>query len=166
MAYSEQVKALIRSDYVRGLPLTGAADKHEVPYQTARNWKRTARKEGDDWDTARAAARISSGGVRALTADIIEDFVHLFHATIEEIKTATDIGPMKKAEAIARLSDAYQKTVKASGASNPELARLSIAMDVLQRQSDFIRRRFPEKQEFFLEILEPFGMELSRAYGK
>ncbi|MBL4783019.1 MAG: DUF1804 family protein [Porticoccaceae bacterium] len=166
MAYSEQVKALIRTDYVRGLPLTGAAEKHDVPYQTARNWKRTAGKDGDDWDTARAASRISSGGVRALTAEIIEDFVHLFHATITEIKAAKDIGPMKKAEAISRLSDAYHKTVKASGASNPELARLSIAMDVLQRQADFIRRHFPEKQEFFLEILEPFGMELSRAYGK
>ena len=56
--------------------------------------------------------------------------------------------------------------MKASGASNPELARLAIAMDVLQRQADFIRRRFPDYQHMFLEILEPFGRELNRIYGR
>lgn len=147
------------------MPLTAAAEGAKVAYDTARGWKRRAEAEGDNWDTARAALRVSTGGVKALTAEIIEDFVHLFKATIDEIKSAADLEPMKKAEAIARLSDAYQKTIKASGASNPELARLAIAMDVLQRQADFIRREFPDRQEMFLQILEPFGKELSRVYG-
>lgn len=165
MAYSESTRQAVRSDFIRGLTLKGAADKHDIPYETVRGWKRTAKEGGDDWDTSRAAARISAGGIKTLTAEILEDFVHLFQATIAEIKGAENMAPMKKAEAISRLSDAYQKTVKAAGASNPELSRLAIAMDVLQRQAEFIRRRFPHLQSDFLEVLEPFGKELSRVYG-
>ncbi len=164
MAYSESVKQGVRADYIRGLTLTGAAEKHQVPYDTARAWKRKAHADGDDWDTAKAATKISTGGVKALTAEVLEDFVHLFKTTIDEIKDADNVPPMQKAEAIARLSDAYGKTVKAAGASNPELARLAIAMDVLQRMADFIRRKFPKQQLAFLEILEPFGKELNRVY--
>lgn len=165
MAYSDTVRQAVRADFVRGLTLRGASDKNQVPYETVRGWKRSAKAEGDDWDIARAAARISAGGIKTLTAEILEDFVHLFEATIEEIKSAKDMSPMKKAEAISRLSDAYQKTVKAAGASNPELSRLAIAMDVLQKQAEFIRRRHPHLQSAFLEILEPFGKELTRVYG-
>jgi hypothetical protein len=165
MAYSESTRQAVRADYIRGLTLKGAAEKHEVPYETVRGWKRKAGESGDDWDISRAATRISAGGIKTLTAEILEDFVHLFQATIEEIKTAADMAPMKKAEAISRLSDAYQKTVKAAGASNPDLSRLAIAMDVLQRQAEFIRRRFPHLQSDFIEMLEAFGKELSRVYG-
>lgn len=155
----------MRSDYIRGLTLKGAAEKSKVPYDTVRSWKRSAKAAGDDWDTARTAARISSGGIKTLTSQVIEDFVHLFQSTIDEIKLAEDIDPLKKAEAISRLSDAYQKTIKAAGASNPELARLAIAMDVLQRMSEFIRRNHPEMKQSLLTIIEPFGKELSRVYG-
>jgi len=165
MAYSAKLKTAVRSDFIRGLTLKGAAEKSKVPYDTVRSWKRAAKAAGDDWENAKAAARISSGGIKTLTAVLIEDFVHLFQSTIDEIKLAKDIDPLKKAEAISRLSDAYQKTVKASGASNPELARLAIAMDVLQRQSEFIRRNHPEMKESLLTIIEPFGKELSRVYG-
>jgi len=91
--------------------------------------------------------------------------VFLFQTTITEIKNADNIGPLKKAEAISRLSDAFQKTVKAAGASNPDLSRLAIAMDVLQRQAKFIQQHYPEQKEAFLAMLEPFGRELSRVYG-
>ena len=163
--YSAKCKAGVRSDYIRGLTLKGAAEKSKVPYDTVRSWKRSAKAAGDDWDTARTAARISSGGIKTLTSQVIEDFVHLFQSTIDEIKLAQDIDPLKKAEAISRLSDAYQKTIKAAGASNPELARLAIAMDVLQRMSEFIRRNHPEMKQSLLTIIEPFGKELSRVYG-
>lgn len=165
MAYTEKVKAKVRADFIRGHTLKGAAANNEVPYETTRAWKRQARQDGDDWDIARAAARISVGGIKTLTAEVIEDFVHLFQVTIDDIKNAPNTDPLKKAEAISRLSDAYQKTVKAAGASNPELSRLAIAMDVLQRLAQFIQRRHPELREGFLEILEPFGKELSRVYG-
>ncbi len=165
MAYSDDVKRDLRSAYIyKGLTLKGAAESVDVPYPTARYWRRTAEQSGDDWDNARAAARLSQGGVRALTAEIIEDFSLLFQATIAELKTA-DVKPLEKAEAISRLSDAYQKTVKAVGASNPELSRLSVAMDVIKRQADFIKSDFPQYIDVFLEVLEPFGEVISREFS-
>ncbi len=164
MAYSQEVKTKVRKSFIQGHPLKAAADLNSVPYETVRAWKRNAKATGDDWDSAKAAIRISSSGVQALTAEVIEDFVLLFQTTIEDIKNA-DIPALQKADAIARLADAYNKTIKAAGASNPELSALSIAMDVLQRQVDFIRKRFPQHVDVFMEILEPFGEELSRVFG-
>lgn len=166
MAYSDEVKRTLRSNYIyKGLPLRAVADGLDIPYETARNWKRKAEAEGDDWDTARSAARISQDGVKALTADIIEDFTLLFKSTIDELKNSDKTKPLQKAEAIARLSDAYQKTVKAAGASNPELSRLAVAMDVIKLFSEFIKRDFPKHFDAFLEVIEPFGEVLSHEFN-
>lgn len=166
MAYSDEIKRNVRSAYIyQGLSLKAAADSESVPYETARHWKRKADGAGDDWDTARAAARISQGGVKALTSEIIEDFALLFQMTIEQVKNAENVRPLEKAEAISRLSDAYSKTVKAAGASNPELSRLSVAMDVIKRQAEFIKEEYPEHLDMFLEVLEPFGEVISREFG-
>lgn len=166
MAYSDEVKRTLRSNYIyKGLSLKAVADSLNVPYETARNWKRRGESEGDNWDTARGAARISQNGVKALTADIIEDFTLLFKATIDELKKSENTPPLQKASAIAQLSDAYQKTVKAAGASNPELSRFAVAMDVITLFSDFIKRDYPQHFDAFLEVIEPFGEVLSHEFN-
>jgi len=38
-------------------------------------------------------------------------------------------------------------------------------MEVLTKLSDFIRENYPQFAPAFVEILEPFGEELSRYYG-
>lgn len=162
MAHSLETKQKVRSEYVKGQPLKVACALHDVAYQTGRGWKRKAKANGDDWDTARAAVRLSSGGVSELTATIIEDFVHLFQSTIDAIKADKNLSPLQKADAIAKLSDAYTKTVKAAGNSNPQLSRLSVVMDALQKTMQFIRRKYPQYTDIFMEILEPLGEELSR----
>ncbi|MGB1238761.1 MAG: DUF1804 family protein [Pseudomonadales bacterium] len=165
MAYSEETKRNVRAAYIyNSHSLKAAAAANEVPYETARSWKRKAEGSGDDWDNARAAARISQGGIKALTTEIIEEFALLFQATIEQVKNA-DVKPLEKAEAISRLSDAYSKTVKAAGASNPELSRLSVAMDVLRLLAEFIKSEHPKHLDAFLDILEPFGEVVSREFG-
>lgn len=164
MAYDDATKSAVRRDYVKGAPLKDACAAQGVPYETGRAWKRRAAAGGDDWDTARAALRLSATGGQALTNEVIEDFVHLFKSTIDLLKADEKINPLQRAEALARLSDAYQKTIKAAGDSNPKLSRLAVAMDVLQRQAQFIREHFPADVEAFLRILEPFGEELSRVY--
>ncbi len=165
MAYAEPTRRSVRASYISGLPLNAAAAAHNVPYQTARGWKAKAVDQGDNWDDARAANRISGAGVKALTATVIEDFVHLFQATIAELKGNKKLGALDKAEALARLSDAYAKTIKAAGASNPELSKLAIAMDVLKLFSEFLRDNHPDLLSHFMSVLEPFGEELSRSYG-
>ncbi len=164
MAYSDDIRSAVRVDYIKGKPLTAAASDNDVPYETARAWKRKAKSNGDDWDNARAAARISQGGVQELTSAIIEEFSLLFQSTIEELKNAQKISPLQKAESLSRLSDAYTKTVKAAGASNPELSKLAVAMDILRRQMEFVRDKYPHHTDAFLEILEPFGEVVSREF--
>ena len=165
MAYTEDVKRKLKNDYLRGMPLKAAAGNNDVPYETSRNWKRKARLAGDDWDMARTAKRISNSGVDNLIFEWIDDFVMMFQTTIQEMRDSKDIKPMLKAQAIAQLSDAYQKTIKAAGASNPKLSSYAIAMEVLTKLSDFIRENYPQFAPAFVEILEPFGEELSRYYG-
>ena len=36
--------------------------------------------------------------------------------------------------------------------------------DVLKRMAEFIEKRFPQHKEAFVEILAPFGKELSSTY--
>ncbi|MBP8932564.1 MAG: DUF1804 family protein, partial [Paracoccus sp.] len=52
MAHSQETRERVRQLYIEGLPLNGAAVTCGVSYDTAREWKRTAKARGDDWDTA------------------------------------------------------------------------------------------------------------------
>lgn len=165
MAHSQKTKRKVRSEYVKGMPLKAAAALHNVPYGTARTWKEAAKRDGDDWDVARAALRLSDSGVKELTSEIIEDFVHLFKSTIIAVKEDEALSPLQKADILAKLSDSYQKTIKAAGSSNPSLSKLAIAMDVLKKQLDFIRDKFPEYTTAFMDILEPFGEYLSHEFS-
>jgi hypothetical protein len=164
--HEESTRRAVRAAYVyEALSLESAAEKQGVPHSTARRWKRGAKAEGDDWDKARAAARMAGSGMQAVAGAVVEDFVLLFQSTLEALKAAGDIPPLDKAEAISRLSDAFSKTVKAAGMADPALSRLSLSMEVLEALGSFINDKFPQHGTAFLEVLEPFGVELARRYG-
>lgn len=165
MAHSNETRAAVRQMFIHGNDLKGACDQYGVSYETGRNWKRVAKAEGDDWDVARAAYRLSTSDVGDLTAAIIEKFIVLFESTIKQIDEATDIDPMKKAEAIAKLADSYHKTVSAAKSSSKKLSALSVSLDVMKRLSQFIEQKYPQHKAVFAEILTPFGKELTRHYG-
>jgi hypothetical protein len=164
MAYGPEVRSSVRTNFIHGNDLKGAATLFGVSYETARNWKRDDKERGDDWDKAKAAYRLSNSDLDAMTAAIIERFVFLFETTISQIEEDDKITPLEKAEAISRLSDAYQKTVKAAKSSSRELSALSVALDVLKRLAQFIEEKFPQYKEPFVEVLAPFGKELTRTY--
>jgi hypothetical protein len=165
MAYPKECRIAVRKTYVEGrVPLTQAAAMHQVGYETARRWKALARAKGDCWDNARVADRISNGGLGDLTAAVLDDFIRLFQTTLKDLRTHNG-APIERAEAISRLSDAYAKTVKAAGATSPDLAKLAIALDVTKQLAEYIRNNHPQHTEVFLEILEPFGEHLSKVYG-
>ena len=159
--YAQEVRDAVRGAYVfQRQPLNVAARAGGVTEPTARRWKRAAAAAGDDWDRARAAGRIAAGGLGDLTARVIEDFALLFESTIADLKAATDLGPEVVAETLARLADSYTKVVKAAGAVDPKLGRLSIALQVLDELAKFIQAEFPDDLARFSAILEPFGQRL------
>lgn len=165
MAHSQETRQAVRRAYVvERLALEQAARRNGVSYHTARAWKKKAREDGDDWDRARAATRMAQGGLGDLTAQLLEDFAILFQHTVEEVKSG-QYSALQKAEAISRLSDAYTKTVKAAGGGDPRIARLSVALEVLERLAGFVQVQFPEHAGALMAVLEPFGQELAAAYG-
>lgn len=165
MAHKQLKRSALRRAYVIDRqPLTAAALSTGVSYSTARTWKSDAARRGDDWDRARLAEQVSDGGVQELTRIVLTEFVPLFKSTIDELKTC-GLSAGQKAEAISRLSDAYTKTVKASGAVDPAIARLGWAMDVLRLLAGFVNEQFPQHGAALLEVLEPFGQRLAEQFG-
>lgn len=165
MAHAPETRAAVRRSYVaERLPLETAAEKHDVPYQTARNWKRKAGADGDDWDRARAAARMAAGGLGDLTNQVLEEFALLFQSTMEQL-SGEEVDGVTKAEAMSRLADAYTKTVKAAGGSDTRIGKLAVALEVLERLVNYIQQHHEQHAVALLEVLEPFGEHLNEAYG-
>jgi len=165
MAHDQHTRNQVRAKYVQGMPLRTAADALDVSYQTARNWKRAAKAAGDDWDISRSAQRMSKGNVEELTAQVVEEMNVQFLATLEELKSNKSLQPVVKADIIARLSDSLIKVINAAGRSNPKLATLSVAMDVLKDLSQFIQIHYPKQHAGYIEILERFGQEVAKKHS-
>ena len=165
MAYDDSVKRKVRAKFVQGLTLAAAAQTQGVPFPTARNWKRKAADEGDDWDVARNAKRMTKGGVEDLTGSILFDLAEQFEATIKAMREATDLKPQAKADMLLKLSDGYVKTMAAAGRGNPKLNRLAVAMDVVKELAAFIAQHHPKQRAVFLDIAEAFGPQLVQRFG-
>lgn len=166
MAYPDEVRLAVRSSYIHErLPLAAAAEKHNVPYNTVRGWKKSDRINNDDWDRARSASRMAQGGLGDLTFRVMEDFALLFESTIDDLKKRENRDPIKTAEAISRLADAYTKTVKAAGNSNPKINQLGVALEVIKLLAKYIEDHFPEQTEPFVSILERFAPTINEAFN-
>ena len=167
MAYGLRQKNEVKKNYTnRMLPLTQAAKLANVPVSTARRWKSEALARGEDWDELRAASAITSGGRDDLMKTIVNNFVVMFQSTMDSLQKAENMPPETKVDALASLADAFAKTMKSAGAASPELSRLAIANDIIQLMGDFVREKYPQHINAFIEILEPFGEEVSRNYGR
>lgn len=162
MAYSQQTINQARAAYVyEALNIEAVSERFNVPRSTVTRWKKTALQNGDDWDRARAAARLSGQGAEAVTTAVLEDFMLLFQGTMEGVKKAGEMPPLEKAEIISRLSDAYTKTISAAAKSSPKLNKLSIAMEVLQLLVKYIQQERPDLIEHFSDVLGGFGDKLT-----
>ncbi len=165
MAHDASTRAKVRAKFVQGVPLETAAEACDVPYNTARNWKRAAKDQGDAWDVARRAKELSRGGVAEMTGQIMEDLVEQFAATMQLMRETEGMQPMDKANILLKLSDAYVKTMAAAARGNPKLDRLSVAMDVLRELAEFIADQFPDLRDKFLDVAEAFGPEVVAKFG-
>ena len=165
MAHAPETRAKLRAAFIHdGLSLEAAAERMDISGRTATRWKQEALAKGDDWDKARQASRLAGEGSEAVARAVLEEFLSLFQTTLSDIKGA-DLKPMEKAEAIARLSDAYTKTMRSIQRSAPELNRLAVASEVLQLLAKFVQTKLPRHAPALMEVLEPFGEELVAAYA-
>ena len=164
-SYDNATKARVRAAYIRGLPLDAAASGEGVPYQTARNWKRRAGDDGDDWDVARRAATLSSGTVGDVMQQVMDSLAQQFAATLKALEDKQDMQPLDKANILLKLSDAFVKTMAAAARGNPKLDRLAVAMEVVQLLAAFIAEEFPDIRKRFIDVAQAFGPEVVRHFG-
>lgn len=164
MAHSQDTRDKVRQLYIEGMPLKGSAITCGVSYDTAREWKAQAKAKGDDWDTARAAYRISDRGVDDLNKQLVEDFVRQVITTTRELDAA-DIPAADKAQLLAQLADSYAKFSKAFGRINPEFSGLSVALDTLRTIADWLRANDQAGLKVLQAHFDDIGALLGKRYG-
>lgn len=166
MAHDDTVRRAVRAAYVFDqLSLEVAAAKHGIPHDTVRNWKRTGKQLGDDWDRARGAQMIAGGGIEDVVRQTLGIVVQQVQATVQAIQDDPDMPSQIKVTMLTSLADAYNKLVSASRRLMPETDKLAVATDVAKRLAEFVRENYPQHAPAFTEILAPFGDELAKAYG-
>lgn len=164
MAHSQDTRDKVRQLYIEGLPLPGAAVTCGVSYDTARDWKSSARKKGDDWDTARTAYKISGAGIDDLNQQLVEDFARQVITTTRELEAAT-IPAAAKAQLLAQLADAYSKFSKAFARVNPQFSGLAVALDTLKTLAEHLRLKDPAALKALQPHFEEVGAILGKRYG-
>lgn len=164
MAHPQDTRDRVRQLYIEGLPLSGAAVTNGVSYDTARDWKSSAKKKGDDWDTARAAYKISGQGIDELNQALVEDFARQVITTTRELETA-EIPAAAKADMLAQLADAYAKFSKAFARINPQFSGLAVALDTLKTIADHLRQNDAAALKALQPHFEAVGNILGKRYG-
>jgi uncharacterized protein YjcR len=165
MAYDTSTRRKVRTHYVQGLVLTTAASKVGVPYNTARNWKRQAADEGDDWDIARAANRMTRGGVEEMVAEVLPRLALQFMATMDALEKDKHLKSADRSKAMNQLMDAYTKAVAASTRGAPNTNRLATAMDVVRWMGKMVKARLPKMHAPFVNLCEELGSDILREFG-
>lgn len=166
MAHSPETISAIRSAFVyEALNREAISDRFNVPVSTITRWKKDALEKGDDWDRARAAARLSGQGMEAVTTAVLEDFILMFQSTLAQVKDNAAINPIDRAEVISRLADAYTKTMNSAAKGSPKLDKLSFAADILRDLVQYVQQHYPQHATAMEQVLMPFSEEIGRRYG-
>ena len=77
------------------------------------------------------------------------------------LKNAKDMSAMSRAEALASLSDSFNKTMASFKRLSPDLNRQAIQLDTMQRYARFVAEKHPKSLAALAETIEPFGVELA-----
>lgn len=166
MAHGSEKRTQLRGLYVyKRLTMEAACGATALPVATGRRWKREAKANGDDWDTARSAVALGDDNFRDMSRRLLEDYITQHEHIMGELKADKNISAMDRIKAMGMLSDSLTKTLASMKRVMPEVNRHAIALDALQRLATFAQSTFPQHVPSLIEMLEPFGEELAKAYG-
>jgi Protein of unknown function (DUF1804) len=166
MAHAPEKITRLRGCYVyERLAIEQAAKKAGISIPTAKRWKLEAKAKGDNWDTARSALALGDENFKHLSQKLLQDYLVQHQATIDMLASATDMSAIERAEALASLSDSFNKTMASFKRMLPEVNKQAIALDVMQRLAKFTQEKHPSALAALLQVIEPFGEEIAKAYG-
>jgi hypothetical protein len=166
MAHGKEKPQQLRGLYVyQRLPMETACKKLGVPKSTGNRWKQQAADRGDDWDSARAAVALGDETFTNLSKQLLEDYLLQHQTTMKMLREDRSLSALQRAETLASMSDSFNKTMNSFKRLAPELNRQAVGLDVLQRLAQFTQAKYPKHVGALVEILEPFGQELAKAYA-
>ncbi|WP_130472978.1 DUF1804 family protein [Candidatus Magnetaquicoccus inordinatus] len=159
-----------RTRYVlQGMSPEEIAAELPVSAATVRRWLAQAKANGDDWDKARSAALLSTGGVDAINHAMLQLLSSTILRAQALLTTAMESDnpaeTIKLIEVIRGLSDAHIKTINTTQRGSPEINRVAMIQDFSLALDSFILREFPDDIRVFRRIIPDFGRELMRVYG-
>jgi hypothetical protein len=157
LAHSDLKIDEVRDAYVNSLLSTIViAVKHGIPEGTIRRWKMAAKKAGDDWDTARAAARLSKGPVGELQQDFLEQFSLQINEAFDELKNSEKPIPIsEKIKLFNSLVESMRKAKQIIGGDD-RLPKRAIATEVMTLLTNHIKTHNPEFLPDFQQALQTF----------
>lgn len=165
MAHTSQTQLALRSSYINEqMDLKTAAAIHSVSYGTARIWKKKAKDNNDDWDSARNAMLLAQGGKKELINQVVERFFIQSERIFKSIEQTETMNPETMVDLMAKWTDSMSKVSKVLGSDN-NFHKIGFALELLQMLGSFIRKDYPQHAQAFLEVLEPFGQEINKTYG-
>ena len=168
MAHPKEIREKLRRLYVSdGQTLEIAAMMCEIPTATARSWKRAAKETGDDWNKVRAAYTLAGGGIEDLSRSLLAGFLVQYQSTMTMLQDTSveELMPSERAKLLASLSDAFTKTVSANARVIPETSKLATALELIEFLMAFVQEKHPKHLPAFVEVLEPFGVEVEKKFG-
>ena len=83
----------------------------------------------------------------------------------DETRRAVRAGYVFDQLALETAADAQAVPVATARRLMPETDQLGVAMGVVQLLLDFVRKNYPQHGAAIAEVLEPFGEEVTKAYG-
>ncbi len=165
MSDKAEIRRKARSDYVyRRMMQSTIAAAYGVSEATVGRWKKAAKEQGDDWDTARTAHVIAGEGVETVVSSIVEDFMLQALALKEEIKNSA-YTLKERVDMLVSIADAFTKMAAGAKRFAPKVSELGVAQNVMAELLDFVREEFPHHSAAILEIIEPFGERLAEIYA-
>lgn len=165
MASDHDTRRKARSDYVyRRMSLSTIALTLNVGQATVGRWKRAAKEDGDDWDMARSAAVIAGEGLDTVVSSVVEDFVIMAQALLDEVKNKQGLTIDQKIKHMVALGDAMVKVTASAGKLAPKISELGVAQSVVQHLIAFVQEQFPQHISVVQEILVPFGDRIASAF--
>jgi hypothetical protein len=165
--FTRSIKMVLHDKNISILPSKspGNRSKRKVPPEFEKPVSTKCKKRTLDQSSLNASAWQCKQKRKVLLDRILGEFLVVHKEAMESVKEEV-VDPIKRVEALTKLSQALDKTINALVKAAPQTPHLTIAQSVLKHQVTFVETNFPHHAEVLLIILEPFGEELIQVFNE
>lgn len=164
--YGPEHRRQVRNLYCyQRLSLEVISEKLGIAVSSLRNWKNAAARDGDDWNAVRVASDLADSGYKYAIAHIMELYLAQHKVTMAGLENDKDLKAMERANVLSSLAYSLKEMRQSVTLLNPEMNKLALAIEIIQRLTTFVRDEYPQHTAVIVEILEPFGEAMAKRYG-